>query len=96
VDEALIARSNSTLAFEGAPGMNARKLGWSVEIVAGARTSDHSRRASGPPIPSGVIVRPARRASSSAGRGPSSGCGVEIRACAYAAIARASASFSSE
>ena len=44
----------------GAPGTNAIDDGWSVEIVAGASTSLQMRRASSPPMPSGVIVSPAR------------------------------------
>jgi hypothetical protein len=56
VDDALITRSNNTLAFVGAFGTNARNAGWSVEIVAGASTSAHTRSASVPPIPSGVMV----------------------------------------
>src|SRR5205814_8932030 len=58
VEEALITRSNSTLAFVGAPGTNAKNAGWSVEIVEGARVSAHTRSASSPPTPSRVIVTP--------------------------------------
>ena len=55
----------------GAAGTNARDAGWSVEIVAGARTSAQIRSASSPPDPLGRDrSRPARRPSSSAGRGP--------------------------
>ena len=82
VDEALIARSKSTLAFVGAPGTNARNAGWSVEIVAGARTSAQTRSASSPPMPSAVIVCPARRASSSGETGPSSGGSRRMRSSA--------------
>src|SRR5438093_6832292 len=39
VDDALITRSNSTLAFVGAPGTKARKAGWSVEGGEGGRKS---------------------------------------------------------
>ncbi len=63
----------------GAPGTNARKLGWSVVMVAGASTSAQIRSASSPPIPSGVIVGPAAAVSSSGGTGWSSGCGSAMR-----------------
>ena len=92
VDDAPTIRSNRTLAFVGAAGTNASDAGWSVEIVAGARTSVHTRSASSQPIPAGVMVSPARRASSSAGMIPSSGCGFAIRPRAYATIASASSS----
>ena len=95
VDDAPTMRSKSTLAFVGAAGTNATDAGWSVEIVAGARTSAQIRSASSHPIPSGAIVRPARRASSSAGATRSSGWGLAIRFRAYATIARASSSVSS-
>jgi hypothetical protein len=79
VEDAPTTRSKSTAAFVGAPGTNAIDEGWSVEIVAGASTSAHTRRASSPPIPSGVTVAPARRVSSSPVAEPSSGCGLAIR-----------------
>ncbi len=79
VEDAPTARSNSTLALLGAPGTNARKLGWSVVMVAGASTSVQIRSASSPPIPSGVIVGPAAAVSSSGGTGWSSGCGSAMR-----------------
>src|SRR3990170_2052828 len=87
--------SNRTLAFVGAPGTKAKKLGWSVEIVAGARTSAQRRRASSPPMPPGRIVGPARRSSSSALAGWSSGWALAMRPRAYPNTERASASVSS-
>ena len=58
-------------AFVGAAGTNATAAGWSVEIVAGARTSAQMRSASSPPMPVGRD-RLRRRAgqSSSAGATP--------------------------
>src|SRR5262249_52048185 len=53
------------------------------------------RRASSQPIPASMIVRPARRASSSGGTTRSRGCGPAILFLAYATIARASSSVSS-
>jgi hypothetical protein len=79
VEDAPTIRSNSTLAFVGAPGTNANAAGWSVEIVAGASTSAHSRSASSQPTPSSVTVAPARRSRSSAGTTLSSGCADAIR-----------------
>ncbi len=78
-EDALITRSNRTDAFVGAPGTNARKLGWSVDMTVGASTSAQIRSASSPPMPPAVIVEPARRASSSGEAGRSSGWGFEIR-----------------
>ena len=46
VEDAPTMRSKSTLAFVGAAGTNATDAGWSVEIVAGARTSAQIRSAS--------------------------------------------------
>src|SRR5207249_3980378 len=89
VDEAPTIRSNSTDALVGALGTNATDAGWSVEIVAGARTSDQTLRASSQPIPASLIVRPARRASSPGGATRSNGCGLAIRFRAYATIALA-------
>ena len=77
VEDAPTIRSNSTLAFVGAPGTNASDAGWSVEIVAGARTSAHRRSASSPPMPSGVIVGAGPRGQLlGGGTAPSRGCGV--------------------
>jgi hypothetical protein len=96
IDEAPTTRSKSTDAFEGAPGTKARLAGWSVESVAGASRSDHTRSASNPPRPPGVIVAPARRSSSSLeGVVPSSGCGCAMRFSAYRTMADASVSVSS-
>ncbi len=95
VDDAPTTRSNSTAALVGAPGTNAIDDGWSVEMVAGASTSAHRRNASSPPMPSAVIVSPARRESSSPVAEPSSGCGLAMRLRAYATMARESASVSS-
>src|SRR5947207_157621 len=53
------------------------------------------RSASSQPMPSGVIVSPARLSSSAAGTDRSSGCGLAIRFRAYATIARARSSVSS-
>jgi integrase len=79
VEEDPTTRSNSTLAFVGAPGMNESAAGWSVEIVAGASTSVQIRNASSPPRPSGTIVSPARWVSSPAGKERSRGCGFAMR-----------------
>ena len=79
VEDAPTTRSKSTEAFVGAPGTNASEAGWSVEMVAGARISAQMRRASSPPMPSGVMVAPARRSSSALETGPSSGWGLAMR-----------------
>jgi hypothetical protein len=82
------------LAFVGAPGMNARNAGWSIEIVAGARISDQIRSAWAAPRPPSVIVRPARSSRTSGGTLLSSGTGFAMRACTCSRIARASVSVS--
>ena len=79
VEDAPTIRSNSTLAFVGAPGTNANAAGWSVEMVAGASTSPHSRSASSQPMPSDVTVSPARLSSSLADTTLSSGCAAAMR-----------------
>ena len=79
VEDAPTIRSNSTLAFVGAPGTNASAAGWSVEIVAGASTSPHRRSASSQPIPDAVTVAPTRLSSSDAGTTWSSGCAAAMR-----------------
>ncbi len=63
------------LASVGAAGTNDKKRGWSVEMVACDSTSPNTRRASRPPMPRALMVRPAMARSSAAVRGPSSGGG---------------------
>ena len=53
-------RSNSIESSVGAAGMNARKRGLSIEMMAGASTSAKSRSAASPPRPSSVIGRAGR------------------------------------
>ena len=79
VEDAPTTRSKSTEAFVGAAGTKARFAGWSVEIVAGARMSPQILKASCPPMPSGVIVRPASFVSSVPLIVRSSGWGLAIR-----------------
>ena len=50
--------SKSLAACVGAVGMNARKRGFSTEVVAVASSARKSSRAASPPSPSAVIVSP--------------------------------------
>ena len=75
MDDAPQTRSNSIDASVGAAGMNERNRGWSTEMHAGASTSPNSFSAAAPPIPSSVMVWPARSVSSALDFGPSSGTG---------------------
>ena len=63
------------------------RIGWSVEIVAGASTSAQTRSASSPPMPLGRDRRAGRRVSSSPGTVRSSGCGFAMR---FSRVARRS------
>ena len=62
-------------ASVGAAGMNDKNRGWSMEMLAGPRTSAKMRSASRPPIPLGVTVRPTMARNSAAERVLSSGGG---------------------
>ncbi len=62
-------------ASVGAVGTNERARGWSSEMHAGARSSIHSRSASDPPSPCGVMVAPIEAARSAGDRGASRGGG---------------------
>ncbi len=74
-------RSKRAAASVGAPGTNDRSRGWSMEIVAGAMCSTKRRKASWPPMPSGVTVGPMALRSWSGVWGLSSGGGsIRIRA----------------
>ncbi len=93
MDDAPQTRSNSIDASVGAAGMNERKRGWSTEMQAGASTSPNSFSAAAPPMPSAVMVWPARPASSLLDLGPSSGTGSIRRRCVvYSRMALASSS----
>ena len=88
--------SNSSDAFVGAAGMNARKRGLSHEITAGASTSAKIRSTSSGSLPDAFSRLPARVSNSSRGTEWSSGTGSSRnRSCVYSNTARAMRSVSS-
>ena len=94
--EAPTTRSNKIDASVGAAGMKERYLGWSPEMHAGPKTSSKIFSALSPPIPSLVMVCPARSLSVAASSGPSRGGGfIRTRFNAYWMLASAMAAVSS-